>query len=814
MSGNFQIQQKRDHLKAGGALMTELDRMDFYDVECDSPNFASALTQAREKLRQEFEAIAATLSSVTGKPEGMVHYTPLAKFLNLCLTHGMNSLTKAKIISKSDSEFSYTNSKFLVYARPTADGVLKEAPLQPDIVLVPKNTGHDSAKIRVRDGIRLVWNRLDSKDIQIQIVVEVKNEWTELIRQAATYGRAAFSAFPLLTWVLAMGYNQATGKLRFLIFHRGGLTCSPPLNIFDDAGRDDCLKIIMAVLTCNTPSAHGYVEWCDGPRVRLPVSINNARQVSEYVDASIKDVLHSDTCCRGRATQVYSLTYSWPPANLTSESSPTTGTAQHWLHTAPERTPREAQTATQNPQQSGLAHSPTSNAMASDKGHGDSGSSSSAGGNQADSPEAKPSKSVFRPGLPRYPLKNLNVHSHTFTKGLDNQVKDKCVVLKATWAKDHPDWKSIEMELMNVCGNLFGCSRHHYSILPADETGAPSTNHLFLPTPEQNWDDFHWDVFHLSTPTASKTKNQKSKKIAPMPEYCSLSLHLSDLKGRSLVLCESPSSLFTSVLHVMLGWLSMFQNGFLHRDPSIGNLLALEAAEEMPPFEIDDALLKGNKSLEEIETSLTQLEPKDHDHKPQAERIRKFMQVLAVGTKSSAVAIDGDNAVKWHEFNAARNVSRSGTIEFMSPELVTVFASKKPYLHSPVDDLYAHFYVTQWAAVFHPTPKGERLEVLRNQLSTNNSKDGVKATVMTLRPAPADIRNYGGFLCKCASLFDLWDAKLRKLWPDYRAAFEEVNQIENNEELLRSLFMTYAYRGVADYMEVLAEWREANPSEV
>ncbi|KAF7316185.1 hypothetical protein MIND_00136700 [Mycena indigotica] len=163
-----------------------------------------------------------------------------------------------------------------------------------------------------------------------------------------------------------------------------------------------------------------------------------------------------------------------------------------------------------------------------------------------------------------------------------------------------------------------------------------------------------------------------------------------------------------------------------------------------------------------------------------------------------------------------RMASRLDTVNFMSPGLTTVFASKEPYLHSPVDDFYAHFYVAQWAAVFHPTTgtfKGEKLDALRTQLSTNNSRDGVKTMVTTLCVAPADIENFGGFLCTCASLFELWDAKIRKLWREYRIAFREVDHVENNEELKRSLFMAYASRGVADYMAVLAEWTKTNPTE-
>ncbi|KAF7316163.1 hypothetical protein MIND_00134500 [Mycena indigotica] len=226
-------------------------------------------------------------------------------------------------------------------------------------------------------------------------------------------------------------------------------------------------------------------------------------------------------------------------------------------------------------------------------------------------------------------------------------------------------------------------------------------------------------------------------------------------------------------------------------------------------------LLEINAKIQDIGDVPKDLNRWDHDHTAQAERVERLIRKLAVGFTMGA---DDLNETKWIKFSIPRMVSRLDTVEFMSPGLTMVFSSKEPYLHSPVDDFYAHFYVAQWAAVFHPTTGTfKRKEALRTQLSTNNNRDGVKAMVAVLRASPADIRDFGGFLCKCASLFGFWDAKLRELWGDYyRTAFDEVDHVEDNGELLtrRSLFRAYAYRGVADYMEVLAKWKEANPSEV
>ncbi|KAK6971299.1 hypothetical protein R3P38DRAFT_3242763 [Favolaschia claudopus] len=54
-------------------------------------------------------------------------------------------------------------------------------------------------------------------------------------------------------------------------------------------------------------------------------------------------------------------------------------------------------------------------------------------------------------------------------------------------------------------------------------------------------------------------------------------------------------------------------------------------------------------------------------------------------------------------FTAARADARSlsGTVEFMSVRLRAALDASQPYLQSPLDDLWAFFYTTVWATLFH-----------------------------------------------------------------------------------------------------------------
>ncbi|KIK54178.1 hypothetical protein GYMLUDRAFT_918481 [Collybiopsis luxurians FD-317 M1] len=66
---------------------------------------------------------------------------------------------------------------------------------------------------------------------EVVIPVQIKNDWQTLVLQAGIYAHCMFSASPLRQLVLIFGSDHVQHYLRFLVYHRGALTASNPLNL-------------------------------------------------------------------------------------------------------------------------------------------------------------------------------------------------------------------------------------------------------------------------------------------------------------------------------------------------------------------------------------------------------------------------------------------------------------------------------------------------------------------------------------------------------------------------------------------------------
>ncbi|KAJ3991396.1 hypothetical protein F5050DRAFT_1898595 [Lentinula boryana] len=60
----------------------------------------------------------------------------------------------------------------------------------------------------------LFWSPPDEGGEQIAIPVELKNNWSKMVLQAATYARCMFRASPLRQFVLVIGYNVDRGVIK------------------------------------------------------------------------------------------------------------------------------------------------------------------------------------------------------------------------------------------------------------------------------------------------------------------------------------------------------------------------------------------------------------------------------------------------------------------------------------------------------------------------------------------------------------------------------------------------------------------------
>lgn len=121
----------------------------------------------------------------------------------------------------------------------------------------------------------------------------------------------------------------------------------------------------------------------------------------------------------------------------------------------------------------------------------------------------------------------------------------------------------------------------------------------------------------------------------------------------------------------MIGHLNLFIAGFLHRDPSVGNVL------------ID--LSSGVRTDEQI---------LNHD----CVRLDKFEFLKTTGhlKRCYGYLIDGDLAIRWKDQHEAPR-HRSGTLPFMSHRLLESWDSR--HLHTAIDDLESFVWIVLWSAL-------------------------------------------------------------------------------------------------------------------
>ncbi|KIK64280.1 hypothetical protein GYMLUDRAFT_39843 [Collybiopsis luxurians FD-317 M1] len=143
-------------------------------------------------------------------------------------------------------------------------------------------------------------------------------------------------------------------------------------------------------------------------------------------------------------------------------------------------------------------------------------------------------------------------------------------VMKFSWIPDRgPNSLLNEPRLFRDCDGMFGVPEHFYSFRAYHQNGCPTTNHLFLPSPFDNPDDFRWDVFHESEEE---------------PDSRSLRGRAAAFAGHSLVSAKDLPSLTRAVLHAHIGKLEILSwNRCL--DLSIGKIQMVDEPIRSNPFD-------------------------------------------------------------------------------------------------------------------------------------------------------------------------------------------------------------------------------------
>ncbi|KAF8830791.1 hypothetical protein HHX47_DHR2001127 [Lentinula edodes] len=238
-----------------------IDHLGNYACVSDSPGFMKKLKNAVMKLGPRLKDI-----QWPSGPDERPFYTPLAQFLNACVSVCKEELTNDDRYTKGP----FHDLEFIVYDKETQDSVDGASPVKPDLVGGKKFMAFaDSDDCKVKSA-RLYWNPPDKNMSPILLPVEVKDNWIEL-------------------YSLVLGYNHKEGTFRFLIFHRGGLSASLPLDLRDEDSHKSLLHVFLSLLSCSHARDAGIAAWCNERQFKLPVDNSDK---PDYVDANVDEILH------------------------------------------------------------------------------------------------------------------------------------------------------------------------------------------------------------------------------------------------------------------------------------------------------------------------------------------------------------------------------------------------------------------------------------------------------------------------------------------------------------------------------------------
>ena len=266
-----------------------------------------------------------------------VWYPPIATFLNNCVDVCRGTLHNSKSGAATASHpLFYDRLKFIVYDKTTVDGVEGSSPVKPDLVggldLIPDE--------------RVAWSPQDPLTRQVLLPVEVKADWAPMVFQAATYARCLFSASPSRQFAVVLGFRHTTAELRFLVFHRGGLTGSKPLSVKDEGGQEGILRVLLSILSWRSAEDAGFPQFNNN----FEMSLFRHEGDKDGVVARVAEVLHDDHCVLGCASRVLLMRY---PTGEGEELEPcipalgpTTRTRKHWrMETQMEQGDKEIRTS-------------------------------------------------------------------------------------------------------------------------------------------------------------------------------------------------------------------------------------------------------------------------------------------------------------------------------------------------------------------------------------------------------------------------------------------------------------------------------------
>ncbi|KAJ7725092.1 hypothetical protein B0H16DRAFT_1595240 [Mycena metata] len=586
-----------------GMAGAKLAILDNYDCVVDAQEFQTAFTAAEAALEAAPKNLWHPWPNKPPSPERN-HYGYFGEFLNACIHFGGDALPKLR-------GSWYDELNFVVYDRVMGDTVGKASPVKPDLLggngLATLEDSEDS--LQAKD--TLFWSpRSDQSKMRAEIPVEVKDNWPELISQAATYARCLFSANPSRTFALVIGYNQ-TGKrggFRFLLFHRGGLTSHVPLLLNTREGRADALRLMMTLLLWSNPRDAGFVSTSN----ELDFWIPRPSNPQKCIKATAKQILHNTNCVRGRATRVSRLSCEAPDAGVVSSAGVNLAPVSQ-ATVVRRRSPRLEAKA---------APSPPTSAPRSRKTAG-----------------AQPAKSEELSAIPVKPRERHPKHHMEWSPpaGLTNGsqpnvqvVEGQDVVLKASWQTESS--KNVEKSMYMAGAGAFGTAVVLYSYEATHPTGEPVSNCLLVPTQQEM----------SNTPTHPWTIGTGGASENEPPEIRDLCITVFLSIGQSLYEANSSYDICIGICDLSL----------------IGNvLLTLGQSMTDKPFKLEDEILKPlwpPASVDGTTIALNRMDITTGSPSQTSAQIGKdiitLVEKLKIGSKCTAFVADGDMSMKWSAY--------------------------------------------------------------------------------------------------------------------------------------------------------------------
>ncbi|KAJ7083688.1 hypothetical protein B0H15DRAFT_802729 [Mycena belliarum] len=541
---------------------------------------------------------------------------------------------------------------FSSYDKNMKEGIGMADPLKPDLLV---------AEWSITGQLQVSWTAVEA-------AVEVKGEWPGMVAQAATYARAIMNSqrYRLFSWVIVFHHKHSIARVVF--FNRQGAPVTTKCALKTKDGFINFVHwfVLLAIPNAISPAfddtrADFELPSDESPGDESPGDELPDDLLEDYIKGSAEkyyvyqlseELCYRGTTVRGRGTEVQQITRLRTPASRALRRSKRLATQSA---SQPASQQAESQPASQ----------PVSQQAASQP------ASQPAKPLPAPKRRTTPSKAVPDSEMDSIIVKQSQARIQTIKlpKELFDGEPPEKLIFKDSWplAGRHKN----EGQLFEAVKGCFG--------VPNVLATYPLENHSF-PVPENMK---YWNVFGEDT---SEGKPPKPEKRVHMRS-------ITDTQGLPLRSASGPRELVEALVHAMigedcslasdltlirrdldLGYLNMFRTGWQQRDVSNGNILLVPVVARVESYPAAD-LIRGDLELE--------------------------------GIICRGILIDGDQAVKWKEAREP-GTHRSGTLPFMSQDMIRGMSRPLNTTHTALDDLESFTWVLVWECLH----RGKSLNLL------------------------------------------------------------------------------------------------------